>query len=365
MIRGGGPGSIVDAAALKHTAIATQPRIRLVASATSILFEGDRLARGSAVAYPASHWAIRVLRLGLIRAATMLTLAAGLTCNLLAGELKCPETHVRATGEDSLLERGTRQAKAQALELAQLRAVEQTCRASVASGRMHVTTEFSESGSHVLLVRAAGRAVDTRVVSVRVLPPPPGSSDPLYARLEVEACIRVDCEPSSQRDPYFSLIAVEIMNPDNVAIHSLREGESVTLAVTPSKDAYLTILSIYRGADGAPVARLVYPNALSPTPRHVPAGTVFRYPDSVDSGASGVQLTAVVPLGLEISAEQLWVIATRNPWPAAQAARNEYPRPTRQPALEERSVDFWNRLVVEMPPSEITDQFVTFSIFRR
>jgi hypothetical protein len=287
----------------------------------------------------------------------------------LTGDDGCGADYLRVKGEDSLLDKGTREAKKKALELAQLRAVEQTCRASVASERLHVSTGEVENNSNVLLVKAGGKPVETRNLRIRVLPPPLGADDALYARLEVEACVKVICDESSRRDPYFLLLGVQMTGSDGRAATSFADGDSLVLEVRPSKDAYFTILSLYARNDGVWVARRIYPNDVERVPRLVPANTAFRYPPSDKNDESSIGLTAMLPEGNDRSDEQLWVIATRKPWPPAIAVSGQKKVDAggggHMVTLDERGLDAWNRYVTDMPGSEITDQFVTFTIHHR
>ncbi len=289
--------------------------------------------------------------------------------HVLAADNGCPDGYLSVKGEDSLLEKGTREAKKTALRLAQLRAVEQACRASIASERIHIANDDAESSSSVLLARSGGRTVDTKNVQIRVVPAPPGAGDDLYMRLEADACVKVVCDETSRRDPYFSLLSVELSDAKGRAATSFFEGDALSLEVRPSKDAYFTILSVFAGNDGVLVARRIYPNDVEREPRLVAAGTAFRYPPREKNGDSGLGLIAILPEGKAVSPEQIWIIATRKPWPSALSGNGQ---PKIEPGsggpmlkLDERNLDDWNRYVTEMPGTEITDQMVTFTIFPR
>lgn len=83
------------------------------------------------------------------------------------------------------------------------------------------------------------------------------------------------------------------------------EGETMTITVKPTRDAYLHIFNV--GADGS-VTTLV-PNRYH-RDKFVRAGTSFRFP-SADEERQGIRLTAALAENSASSEEKITIIATR------------------------------------------------------
>jgi hypothetical protein len=84
-----------------------------------------------------------------------------------------------------------------------------------------------------------------------------------------------------------------------------KEGDSIELEVTPTRDCYLTIFNVYESEDRVII---LFPNELDENSL-CPAENKRIIP----APGSGISLKAYLPEGKPRSSELLWVLATKKP----------------------------------------------------
>lgn len=247
----------------------------------------------------------------------------------------CPPGWTRASavapitsGDERLL--APRVAFNRARELARLKAIEETCGAAVQSGRWYSKTQDESFRLQESYVRLLGQVLDDTLISSCDRKMAPASGEvPLYF-IEVEICAKCACVGVGEKDEFFQ-VDVQVDASGRPGSELFHAGEHLRLRITPTRDAYLTILNRYEDNRGQRVLTVLYPNARLPQQELVPAGQTFEFPPGGFEGELVIE--AGVLEGRRFSDEIVTVIATREPYPFFRLPPSPGPGPFREVPL--------------------------------
>jgi hypothetical protein len=202
---------------------------------------------------------------------------------------------VEVTAEVYGLGRTPEQARHEALQRARDLAVAKVAGVHVAAQQLRLKTETAGSlrddFSYLVHTTTQGRIVDEQVAFTTRL----DDDVPVYlATLRAEVVLE-----EGRRDPGFSVELATLPNS-----HTYRNGETLTLEVTPTRECYLTVLNVH--ADGT-VSRLL-PNRYAKS-NLVGAGEKMRLP----APGHGFEIHAALGEGQRVDREHILVVATLDP----------------------------------------------------
>jgi hypothetical protein len=205
----------------------------------------------------------------------------------------------------------TQQAFNRARERAHIKALESACQIVVSSERWYSDIASNRFRFQEANTRLQGFVVDDTLLARRQYESPASVGDMPELQIEVEICARCACEPPGSGDQFFNL-EVQVGTAERPHVEVLREGEKVCITATPSRDAYLTVLSSFVDESGGLVVTMLYPNAVYPDQELVPAGTPRQFPPS--GFRDKLSLEAALLPGRTSSDELVTVIATAEPY---------------------------------------------------
>jgi hypothetical protein len=132
---------------------------------------------------------------------------------------------------------------------------------------------------------------------------------------------------------------------------TLRDGESLTLVLTPSRDCYVTVLNLR--ADGSVVR--IFPNDLSLDHR-IPGGRASRIPDPED----GFEIRATLDPGHRRQQEQILVVATVDPLTFRPSEHR--PEELVPPSVVSQDLSTLNRWLLQVPIERRTESLLAYDV---